>query len=143
MDLEKFNTKAQCHEGTKIEDVLSHQIIGASIEVHRTLGGPGLLESIYEAALCHELTLRGLLIQRQKPVQVIYKEVAIKEPLFIDILVEDKVIIEVKAVEKYHPIYETQVLTYLRLTGIKLGLLVNFGAPYVKDGISRIINGVL
>jgi GxxExxY protein len=143
MDLEKFNTKAQCHKGTKIEDVLSHQIIGASIEVHRTLGGPGLLESIYEAALCHELTLRGLRIQRQKPVQVIYKGVAIKEPLFIDILVEDKVIIEVKAVEKYHPIYETQVLTYLRLTGIKLGLLVNFGAPYVKDGISRIINGVL
>jgi GxxExxY protein len=93
--------------------------------------------------LCHELTLRGLRIQRQKPVQVIYKGVAIKEPLFIDILVEDKVIIEVKAVEKYHPIYETQVLTYLRLTGIKLGLLVNFGAPYVKDGISRIINGVL
>ncbi len=143
MDLEKFNTKAQCHESTKIEDVLSHQIIGASIEVHRILGSPGLLESIYEAALCHELTLRGLRIQRQKPVQVIYKGVAIKEPLFIDNLVEDIVIIEVKAVEKYHPIYETQVLTYLRLTGIKLGLLVNFGAPYVKDGISRIINSVL
>lgn len=92
MNLEKFNTKTQCHEDTKIEDVLSHQIIGASIEVHRTLGGPGLLESIYEAALCHELTLRGLHIQRQKPVQVIYKGVAIKEPLFIDILVEDKVL---------------------------------------------------
>jgi hypothetical protein len=96
MDLEKFNTKTQSHEDTKIEDDLSHQIIGACIEVHRTLGGPGLLESIY-----------------------------------------------VKAVEKYHPIYETQILTYLRLTGVKLGLLVNFGAPYVKDGISRIINGVL
>jgi GxxExxY protein len=96
-----------------------------------------LLESIYEAALCHELTLRGLRIQRQKPVQVIYKGVSIKEPLFIDIIVE------VKAVEKYHPIYETQVLRYLRLTGIKLGLLVNFGVPYVKDGISRVINGVL
>jgi GxxExxY protein len=111
--------------------------------VHRTLGGPGLLESIYEAALCHELTLRGLRIQRQKPVQVIYKDVPIKDPLFIDILVEDKVLVEVKAVEKCHPIYETQVLTYLRLSGIKLGLLANFGAPYVKDGISRIINGVL
>ena len=71
------------------------------------------------------------------------ERVAIKEPFFIDIIVEDKVLVEVKAVEKYHPIYETQVLTYLRLTGIKLGLLVNFGAPYVKDGISRIINGVL
>ena len=96
-----------------------------------------MLESIYESALCHELILRGLRIQRQKPVQVIYKEVAIREPLFIDILVE------VKATEKNHPIYETQVLTYLRLTGIKLGLLVNFGAPYVKDGVSRIINGIL
>ena len=143
MNLENFNTKTQSHEDTKIEDELSHQIIGASIEVHRTLGGPGLLESIYEAALCHELALRGLSIQRQKPVQVMYKGVRIKEPLFIDVLVEDKVLVEVKAVEKYHPIYETQVLTYLRLTGIKLGLLVNFGASYVKDGISRIINGVL
>ena len=126
-----------------MENELSHHIIGASIEVHRTLGGPGLLESIYEAALCHELTLRGLRIQRQKPVQVVYKGVVIREPLFIDVLVEDKVLIEVKATEKNHPIYETQVLTYLRLTGIKLGLLVNFGAPFVKDGVSRIINGIL
>lgn len=102
-----------------------------------------MLESIYEAALCHELMLRGLRIQRQKPVQVIYKGVTIKEPFFIDTIVEDKVLIEVKAVEKYHPIYEMQVLTYLRLTGVKLGLLVNFGTSYVKDGISRIINGVL
>jgi GxxExxY protein len=68
---------------------------------------------------------------------------AIREPLFIDVVVEDKVLVEVKATEKNHPIYETQVLTYLRLTGIKLGLLVNFGAPYVKDGVSRIINGIL
>ena len=72
-----------------------------------------------------------------------YKGVAIRESLFIDVLVEDKVLVEVKATEKNHPIYETQVLTYLRLTGIKLGLLVNFGAPYVKDGVSRIINGIL
>ncbi len=143
MNLEKFNTETQWHEDTKIEDKLAHQIIGACIEVHRTLGGPGLLESVYEAALCHELTLRGLRIQRQKPVQVVYKGVSIKDPLFIDILVEDKVLVEVKAVEKYQPIYETQVLTYLRLSGIKLGLLINFGAPYVKDGISRIINGIL
>lgn len=92
MSLEKFNAKS--------EDEISHQIIGASIEVHRTLGGPGLLESIYEAALCHELILRGLSIQRQRPVQVLYKGVAIKEPLFIDILVEDKVLVEVKATEK-------------------------------------------
>lgn len=126
-----------------MEDELSHQIIGASIEVHRTLGGPGLLESIYQAALCHELTLRGLRIHRQRPIQVLYKGTAIKDPLFIDIIVEDKVIVEVKATEKHHQIYETQVLTYLRLTGIKLGLLINFGSPFVKEGISRIINGVL
>ena len=99
-----------------MENELSHQIIGASIEVHRTLGGPGLLESIYEAALCHELTIKGLRIERQKPVQVVYKGVIIRDPLFIDVLVEDKVLIEIKATEKHHPIYETQVLTYLRLT---------------------------
>src|SRR5215510_9828236 len=115
----------QRHRDTEIENALTYKIIGAAIEVHRTLGGPGLLESIYESALCHELVLRGLRIQRQKPVQVMYKGVAIREPLFIDILVEDKVLVEVKATEKNHPIYETQVLTYLRLTGIKLGLLVN------------------
>ncbi len=143
MSLEKCNTKAQRHEDTKSENDLSHQIISASIEVHRTLGGPGLLESVYEAALCYELTLRGLRIQRQKPVQVMYKGVAIKDPLFIDVLVEDKVLIEIKATEKNHPIYETQVLTYLRLTGIKLGLLVNFGVPYIKEGVSRVINGIL
>ena len=143
MSSEEFNTKTQRHQDTKSEDDISHQIIGAAIEVHRTLGGPGLLESIYESALCQELILRGLRIQRQKPVQVMYKGVAIREPLFIDVLVEDKVLVEVKATEKNHPIYETQILTYLRLTGIKLGLLVNFGAPYVKDGVSRIINGIL
>jgi GxxExxY protein len=137
LSFEKFNTKS------KKEDQLSREIIGASIEVHRTLGGPGLLESIYEAALCHEITLKGLNIQRQRPIQIIYKGVTIKDPLLVDIIVEDKVLIEVKATEKHHPIYETQVLTYLRLTGIKLSLLINFGAPFVKDGISRIINGVL
>ena len=140
---ENCNTKTQRSEETKSEDEISHQIIGAAIEVHRTLGGPGLLESIYEAALYHELVLRGLNVQRQKPVQVVYKGVAIREPLFIDLLVKDKVLVEIKATEKNHPIYETQLLTYLRLTGIKLGLLVNFGAPYVKDGVSRIINGIL
>lgn len=143
MNLEKYNTKTRRYEDTKSEDKISHQIIDASIEVHRTLGGPGLFESIYEAALCHELILRGLRVHRQRPVQVVYKGVSIREPLFIDVVVEDKVLVEVKATEKNHPIYETQVHTYLRLTGIKLGLLVNFGAPYVKDGISRIINGIL
>jgi GxxExxY protein len=125
-----------------MENKLSHKIIGAAIEVHRNFGGPGLLESIYEAALCHELKLQGLLIQRQLPVRVVYKGIEIRDPLFLDIPVDNKVIIEVKAKEKNHPIYETQVLTYLRLTGIKLGLLINFGNSQVKDGISRIVNGL-
>ncbi len=125
-----------------MENELSYKIIGAAIEVQRTLGGPGLLESIYEEALCHELTLRGLKYQRQLPVKVVYKGVTVSEHLYIDILVEDKVILEIKATEKYHPIYETQVLTYLRLTGKKLGLVINFGNPCVGDGISRVVNGL-
>jgi GxxExxY protein len=125
-----------------MENALSHQIIGAAIEVHRTLGGSGLLESIYESALCHELSLQGIHIQRQLPVQVIYKGMKIREPLYVDILANNKVIIEVKATEKNHSIYETQILTYLRLTGIKLGLLINFGCTPLKNGISRVVNGL-
>ena len=120
MSSEEFNTKTQRHQDTKIEDDISHQIIGAAIEVHRTLGGPGLLESIYESALCHELVLRGLYIQRQKPVQVVYKGVAIRESLFIDILVEDKVLVEVKATEKNHPIYETKGSYIFKINGNKI-----------------------
>lgn len=123
-----------------MENDLSYKIIGAAIEVHRILGGPGLLESIYEGALCHELTLRGLQIQRQFPVPVVYKEITIKDQLYVDIVVDKKVIIEVKATEKDHPIFQTQTLTYLRLTGIKLGLLINFGLSQVKDGVTRIVN---
>lgn len=130
------NAKTQRPKGAKMENELSHKIIGAAIEVHKTLGGPGLLESIYEAALCHELTFHGLRYQRQKPVQVVYKGIIIRDPLYVDILVEGKVIVEIKATEKNHPVYETQVLTYLRLTEIKLGLLINFGHSHVKDGIS-------
>lgn len=123
-----------------MENELSHIIIGAAIEVHRTLGGPGLLESVYEAALCHELILKKLQIQRQMSVQVIYKGAIIKDPLYVDILANQKVIIEVKATEKNHALYEAQVLTYLRLTGVKLGLLINFGYCQVKDGITRVVN---
>lgn len=125
-----------------MENELSYKIIGAAIEVHQYLGGPGLLESIYEAALCHELALLGLEVQRQLPIQVIYKGVKIKDPLYIDILAGNKVIIEVKATDKNNPVYEAQLLTYLRLTGIKLGLLINFGNSQVKDGIARVVNGL-
>ena len=125
-----------------MENELSRKIIGAAIEVQRTLGGPGLLESLYEAALCHELTLQGLQIQKQLPVTVLYKGIVIKDPLYLDILVDDKVVVEIKATEKNHPIFESQVLTYLRLTSLKLGLLINFGISPLKDGITRIVNGL-
>jgi GxxExxY protein len=125
-----------------MENEISHKIIGASIEVHRILGGPGLLEGVYESCFCHELGLRGLKTERQLAVPVIYKNSVVREPLYIDILVEGIVIVEVKATEKLHPIYEVQLLTYLRLTGRKLGLLINFGQQYVKDGITRVVNGL-
>ncbi len=110
-----------------MENEISYQIIGAAIEVHQILGGPGLLESVYESSLCHELTLRGLQIQKQVIVPVKYKDAVVKEPLCLDILVENKVVIEVKATEKENAIYRAQILTYLRLTGMKLWLLINFG----------------
>lgn len=133
--LKRKDAKAQ-----RMENEISHKIIGAAIEVHRILGGPGLLEGVYESCFCHELALRGLKTERQLAVPVIYKNSVVREPLYIDILVEGLVIIEVKATEKLHPIYEIQLLTYLRLTGKKLGLLINFGQQYVKDGITRVVN---
>lgn len=135
--------ETQRHEATKeiSENPLSYKIIGAAIEVHRVLGGPGLLETIYESALCHELSLQGLKIRSQVPVEVNYKGVKIKDPLFLDILVDERIIVEVKAAEKGNPIHEVQLLTYLRLTGHRLGLLINFGARQVKEGIKRVING--
>jgi GxxExxY protein len=125
-----------------MENEISHKIIGAAIEVHRILGGPGLLEGVYESCFCHELLLRGLKVERQLAVPVSYKGTAVREPLYIDILVQGIVIVEVKAVEKLHPIHQVQLLTYLRLTGRKLGLLVNFGQKYVKDGITRVVDGL-
>ena len=123
-----------------MENEISYKIIGAAIEVHRILGGPGLLESIYESSLCHELSLRGLKIQRQLYVPVKYKDVVVREPLCLDILVENKVIIEIKATKKESSIHQAQLLTYLRLTGMKLGLLINFGNVSAKDGIKRVVN---
>jgi len=124
------------------EDEISYKVIGAAIEVQKTLGGPGLLEGVYESCLCHELKLRGLKVERQVRVPVTYKGEEVKEPLVIDLIVEDKLIIEVKATEKDSPIHEVQLLTYLRLTGKKLGLLINFGRKSVREGISRVVNGL-
>jgi GxxExxY protein len=122
------------------EQDLTHTIISAAIEVHRLLGGPGLIESVYESALCHELTLRGVQNQRQIAIPVVYKGMPVREPLFLDILVENQIVLEIKAIGKENPYYIAQVSTYLRLTGLKLGLLIDFGKALLKDGVSRIIN---
>lgn len=119
---------------------ITKEIIGAAIEVHQIFGGPGLLESIYASALCHELTLRGLELKKQLIVPVKYKNVVIKDPLCLDILVEDRVIVEIKATEKDNDIYQAQLLTYLKLTGKKVGLVINFGKMPLKSGIHRVVN---
>lgn len=114
----------------------TREIIAAIIEVHRMLG-PGLLESAYEECLCHELQLRSISHERQKPLPVRYKEYQLDCGYRLDIVVNGNVIIELKTVEKLLPIHEAQLLTYLRLSKIKTGLLVNFNTPLVKDGIKR------
>ncbi|MFO7539497.1 MAG: GxxExxY protein, partial [Chloroflexota bacterium] len=123
-------------------DKLSYEIIGAAIEVHRTLGGPGLMESVYEEAMVYELQSCGLAVVRQIEVPIDYKEQRLATPLRVDLLVGDLVIVENKATIAYNPIFEAQTLTYLRLMKLKLGLVINFGEKYVKNGIHRVVNGL-
>jgi GxxExxY protein len=123
------------------ENEISRCIIGAAIEVHRTLGGPGLLESVYEEALAWELGQQGLTVERQLALPISYKGLQLAAPLRLDLVVEGKVIVECKAVVDYHSIFEAQTLTYLRLSGLRLGLVINFGERYVKNGIHRVVNG--
>lgn len=124
------------------EDEISYEIIGAAIEVHKTLGGPGLLESVYEEALVWELANHGLLVERQVIVPLKYKEQFLATPLRVDVLVEKLVIVENKAVTTYNPIFEAQTLTYLRLMNLRLGLVINFGEKFVKGGVHRVVNGL-
>ena len=124
------------------ENELSKVIVDAAIEVHKTLGGPGLLESIYRDALEFEIKGRGVKVEHEKKVPVVYKGETLREPLKLDLLVGGLVIIECKATTSPHPVYEAQLLTYLRLTNLKLGLLINFGHRYVKNGIERVVNGL-
>ncbi|MBO6184628.1 MAG: GxxExxY protein [Chryseobacterium sp.] len=121
------------------ENELSYKIIGAALEVHKTLGS-GLLESAYEAVLAYELKELGLKVERQLLLPLKYKNELIDNAYRIDLMVENKIIIEVKSVVEIHPIFYSQVLTYLKLTDIKLGLLINFNTPLIKDGIHRIVN---
>ncbi|MCI0485551.1 MAG: GxxExxY protein [Blastocatellia bacterium] len=120
------------------EKQLTGTIIGAAIEVHRYLG-PGLLESAYEECLCKELELRGLNFERQKPLALEYKGIKLDCGYRLDLLVERKVIVEIKSVKALAPVEEAQTLTYMRLSGTKIGLLINFNVPVLKDGIRRLV----
>ncbi len=122
---------AFAHDGTS-------EIIGAAIEVHKNLG-PGLLESVYEACLCKELTDRGLDVQRQLALPVKYKDQIVEAGLRIDVIVNDSVILEIKSAEGILPIHEAQLLSYLKLTGKRVGLLLNFNVRRMTDGIKRMV----
>ena len=130
------------HRSDQSENEISREIVQCAIEVHRTLGGPGLLEKIYEEALTWELSNTGLHVDRQVEVPIAYKSNTLATPLILDLLIEGKVIIECKATLNYNPLFEAQTLTYLRLTNLKLGLVINFGEKMVKDGIHRVVNNL-
>ena len=123
------------------ENEISSRIVCAAVEVHRALG-PGLLETAYEECLCHELTLFGLYFERQSPLPVSYKGKLLDCSYRLDVVVEKKVILELKSVSRFEPIHDAQLLTYLKLTGLKLGLLLNFNVPLMREGIRRIVNGL-
>jgi len=123
------------------ENEISEKIIGSAIQVHRELG-PGLLESSYLECLYFELIQSGLYVEKQKPLPLVYKEVRLDCGYRIDLLVENKVIIEVKSVEALNDIHMAQVLTYLKLSGSKLGLLMNFNVVLLKQGVKRIVNNL-
>lgn len=129
-------------EGEIIENLLSEQVLDAAIEVHRTLGGPGLLESLYEDALFYELRLRGIPAVSQVQIPVTYKNCKLRDPMRLDILVDNKIIIEIKAAEQISAVHKAQVMTYLRLTGLKLGIVANFGQSRLIDGWERVVNGL-
>jgi len=123
------------------ENEISYKIIGIAIELHKTIG-PGLLESVYENALSYDLSEAGLNVAYQVPMPFIYKEVKMEIGYRIDIIVESKVIIEVKSVEALAPVHYAQTLTYLKLSGLKLGLLINFNVKTLKESIHRIVNNL-
>jgi len=123
------------------ENEISERVLGAAIEVHRIVG-PGLLEAVYEEALCHELHLRGIGFERQKPVPIDYKGVKLATDLRLDLLVEGKLIVDVKAKEEMTDKDHTKTLTYLRLTGTRLGLNINFHEPTLIQGVKRIVNNL-
>lgn len=122
-----------------LEHERSERVLGAMIEAHRE-AGPGLLESAYEQCLCHELSLRGLRFRRQIPVPMAYKGIRLDCGFRADVIVEDRILIELKACETLHTIYEAQTLTYLKLTGLRVGFLVNFNVQRLMDGVKRLVH---
>ncbi|MBQ8723955.1 MAG: GxxExxY protein [Opitutales bacterium] len=127
-------------EIAQADNELSRRIIGAAIEVHKFFGGPGLLESVYEKALEEELSLRGIACERQVECPIVYKNKELKDPFKIDLLVEGRIIVECKATAENDPVFAAQCLTYLRMKNLRLGLVINFGLPVLKDGIKRVVN---
>jgi GxxExxY protein len=123
------------------ENEIAKEIVDAAFKIHTTLG-PGLLESVYEAVLFHELKKRGLQVERQVPMPVVWDGLRLDEGYRADLIVERKVIIELKSVEKIAPVHGKQLLTYLRLADMRLGLLINFGEALIKTGIQRVVNGL-
>ena len=131
---------AHSSEAKAKADALSNRIIGAAIEVHRTLG-PGLLEEAYEECLCRELELQGIAFRRQVMIDIDYKGKVVRNAFRLDLLVEELVIVDLKSIDRFHPIHEAQILTYLRLANKWLGLVINFNMPVLKDGIMRRVQG--
>ena len=121
------------------ENEIARHIVDAAYHIHRKLG-PGLLESVYETVLAFEIEKRGLTVKRQVPVSIVYEGIRFEEGFRADLIVEDIVIVELKSVENVSPVHKKQLLTYLRLTDSRLGLLINFGCALIRDGISRIVN---
>src|SRR5262249_41184397 len=121
---------------------LSGLILEAAIDIHRRLG-PGLLESVYQTILAHELIKRGLTVQREEPIPLVWDNLRFELGFRADLIVNDLVLVELKSIEQLAPVHKKQVLTYLRITGLKPGLLINFGEETLKDGVCRLINGKL
>jgi GxxExxY protein len=123
------------------ENEIAREIVDAAFHIHKALG-PGLLETVYEVVLARELEKRGLRVLRQQPVPIVFGDLKFDEGFRADLIVEGKVIVELKSVEQIAPVHKKQLLTYLRLADKRLGLLINFGSAVIKDGISRIVNGL-
>ncbi len=123
------------------ENEIAKIIVDAAFQIHKRLG-PGLLEPVYEVVLAHELKKRGLRVKRQVPVAIVYDDIKFDEGFRADLTVEEKVIVELKSVEKVTPVHKKQLLTYLRLADKRLGLLINFGSELIRDGISRVVNNL-